>query len=441
MKRVLVFALAAGVIVTAVCLSRGTDPPNAAGDRDVRVAVEARNPWTHLRLNNDPDTFRFLIVSDRTGGHRAGVFSRAVEQINLLQPEFVLSVGDLIEGYATAEKIREEWKEFQGFVSRLQMPFFYVPGNHDVIMQPTAGVWQERFGRRYYHFTYKNVLFLVLNPYDGEPAKVRDEAYYKTRFSDAQLAYVKKALAENAHARWTVVALHAPVWTGDVVGTRWLEVEKLLAGRNYTVFCGHIHRYQKFVRQGMNYYQLATTGGGSTLRGVEYGEFDHIVWVTMKKTGPVLANVLLDGVYREDLSRPVTDEPGNIPGYGKQVVAVRGAVSFEGTPTPGAEVQFSRYDKAAGRSRGFAQGRVEADGGFRLTSFKAFDGAEPGEYQVTVTWRVPALNEDGKPGPNRLPARYADRSQSGLTATVTAEGPNVFRFALTKEPPPAPEKK
>jgi hypothetical protein len=150
--------------------------------------------------------------------------------------------------------------------------------------------------------------------------------------------------------------------------------------------------------------------------------------------------VLLDGVYREDLSRPVTDETGNIPGYGKKVVEVRGSVSFEGTPAPGAEVRFSRYDKAAQRYLGGAGGRVESDGSFRLTSFKAFDGAELGEYQVTVTWNVPAADADGRQGPNRLPARYADREQSGLTAAVTPEGPNVFRFALTREEPAASKK-
>ena len=49
------------------------------------------------------------------------------------------------------------------------------------------------------------------------------------------------------------------------------------------MFAGHIHRYQKFVRQGMNYYQLATTGGGSKLRGLRYGEFDQIAWVTVQE--------------------------------------------------------------------------------------------------------------------------------------------------------------
>ena len=57
--------------------------------------------WTDLPFLNNPMDFQFAIVSDRTGGHRTGVFSRAMHQVNLLQPEFVMSVGDLIEGGTT----------------------------------------------------------------------------------------------------------------------------------------------------------------------------------------------------------------------------------------------------------------------------------------------------------------------------------------------------
>src|SRR5881392_4081346 len=102
MKKTLLAAVTVIAVTSAVALSRKAEPLPTSGD--VKVAVEARNPWTHLRLNNDPDEFRFAIVSDRTGGHRPGVFSRAVEQINLMQPEFVLSVGDLIEGYTEDAK-------------------------------------------------------------------------------------------------------------------------------------------------------------------------------------------------------------------------------------------------------------------------------------------------------------------------------------------------
>ena len=64
-----------------------------------------------------------------------------------------MSVGDLIEGGSEDREIVDaEWEEFVSFVEALEMPFFYVPGNHDISNQVMADVWQERFGRSYYSF-------------------------------------------------------------------------------------------------------------------------------------------------------------------------------------------------------------------------------------------------------------------------------------------------
>src|SRR5947209_7843093 len=109
MKRLLLSSLAVSFLLGAIALSSGQKL--ATGDVDTEV--EARNPWTHLRVNAEAETFHFAVVSDRTGGHRARIFSQAVEQLNLLQPAFVVSVGDLIEGYTKdAGKLTTEWKEF-----------------------------------------------------------------------------------------------------------------------------------------------------------------------------------------------------------------------------------------------------------------------------------------------------------------------------------------
>src|SRR5271163_1278092 len=97
MKRIVLAAVVVGLLVSALAFSGGTKPPAKA---ELQIDIENRNPWTHLRLNDAPETFHFIVVSDRTGGHRARIFSQAVEQINLLQPTFVVSVGDLIEGYS-----------------------------------------------------------------------------------------------------------------------------------------------------------------------------------------------------------------------------------------------------------------------------------------------------------------------------------------------------
>jgi hypothetical protein len=414
MKRLLLLVAAIGLTTAAVTVSRDRGSPSTDPTGNLSVAVEDRNPWTHLRLNNDPADFQFAIVSDRTGGHRARVFSQAVEQLNLLQPEFVLSVGDLIEGYSEDRpRVEDEWREFQGYVNQLQMPFFYVPGNHDLSNAMTGKVWQEKFGRRHYHFFYHNVLFLILNSEDLPRAT--------GGIGDGQLDDVRKALDDNKGVRWTVVAVHRPLWTApDLDKNGWQAVERALSGRPYTVFAGHIHRFRKYVRHGQNYYQLATTGGGSRLRGVRYGEFDQIAWVTLKKNGPVIANILLDGVYDADMKKPASDEEGVASVNRKPVHAVRGKALFEGTPTPGAVVTFHLIDKDSKRFTRAADAMAEADGTFALSTYAANDGAPAGEYAVTVVWWKPLVDAEGKPGPNLLPERYAKPETTPLRATVKA---------------------
>ena len=102
MNRLLLSVAVVAVLGAAVALSR-PKPDAPASSPDFRVATGDKNPWTSLKPNSDPEQFQFAVVSDRTGGHRAKIFSRAVHQINLLQPEFVMSVGDLIEGYTKEE--------------------------------------------------------------------------------------------------------------------------------------------------------------------------------------------------------------------------------------------------------------------------------------------------------------------------------------------------
>jgi len=421
MKRVVLAVAAVLMFVVAVVFSKNLPaPPSSGFVPAIKVEAGARNPWTHLRLNNDPADFRFVVVSDRTGGHREKVFSRAVEQINLLQPEFVLSVGDLIEGYSSdAESNGREWREFQGFVARLQMPFFYVAGNHDISNPSMAKLWEEKFGRRYYHFVYQNVLFLVLCSEDPPNSGT---------MSEEQVKYAAKVLEENAGVRWTVVALHRPIWAhANLEKNGWQAVEKLLAGRKYTVFAGHEHRYQRYVRQGMNHYQLATTGGGSRLRGVRYGEFDHIVQVTMKPSGPVLANIMLDGIFAEDMTVPETLEPV-LQLNRQRCHPVRGIVYLDGVPAAETVVTFYRQDAATKKYSFVGDAFVEGDGSFAMSTYVAGDGAPAGEYAIAVQSET-----YGRRAKFAVPAPYTKADTSPLRATVKA-GKNEFNFELNSAP-------
>jgi hypothetical protein len=304
-RRVVAWASAAALAgAAALAAGAGCQQPRGAGFwSDVTTSPR---PWTHQAFRNDPDAFQFAIVSNRTGGCRPGVFGEAVRKLNLLQPEFVISVGDLIEGYTSDErKLTRQWEAFCGFTERLQMPFFYVPGNHDLSNATMDAVWRRRFGRAYYAFRYRDVLFLCLNSLE------REGRY--GGLSGEQLAWARRTLGAHRDARWTFVFMHYPLWVhemsiaaagGPTRGpsvTGFPELQKALAGRGHTVFAGHFHRYTRFERQGQRYYILATTGGGSELSGPQTGQFDHVVWVTMTEDGPRIANLSLDGIWPEDV--------------------------------------------------------------------------------------------------------------------------------------------
>jgi predicted phosphodiesterase len=282
------FLIAAAAIILVGCTDVG---PN------LRIHVSGQaNPWTHLNLYNNPDNFQFAIVADRTGDMRPGVFADAVGKLNLLKPEFVMSIGDLIVGETEDDaELDRQWDEFDTLVKKLQMPFFYVPGNHDISNEAMAKKWQKRLGQTYYHFTYRNVLFLCLNTEDTCEGCIGRQ----------QFEYFREVLKANRKVRWTLVFMHRPLWKKSETSNNWEKFESLLAGRPYTVFAGHTHIYNKSVRNGRRYYVLAITGGrgggqDNEPLGLAECRFDHIVWVTMTDDGPVLANLLLEGILDDE---------------------------------------------------------------------------------------------------------------------------------------------
>jgi len=427
MNRVIIGVAVVALIGVAVAFSRqptttteGRDAPGA-----IQIASGEKNPWTNLKLNNSAEQFQFAVISDRTGGHRANVFAKAVHQINLLQPQFVVSVGDLIEGYTTKpEVMKKEWDEFDSFTKKLEMPFFYVPGNHDLTNKAMIEYWGGRYGKTYYHFVYKNTLFLAVNSEDGKGAHISPE----------QNESMRKVLEENKNVRWTMVFLHKPIWTAkDLDANGWAGFEKSLEGRKYTVFCGHVHRYQKFVRNGMNHYQLATTGGGSKLRGVTYGEFDHLAWITMKQDGPLIANVMLDGILPENLKLPETEELGSptyelvnkIPLYPTTVTLTK-----NGQPVVGATVSLYGKLIATAKERNVADGLTDKEGRVVLSTLKSGDGVPAGEYRVSLFQTKNGGYRDGEVDEkSQLPEKYASHETSSITVRVVA-GKNQFDIDL-----------
>jgi hypothetical protein len=298
--------------------------------------MSSERPWTHEEFDAGDDKFTFAVFADLTGGERDKVFDIAVAQLNLLRPELIMNVGDLIEGDSADEAgLNAEWELFDDRAKRAHAPLFYAGGNHDLTGEMLQRVWEQRYGRRYYHFEYKDVLFLVLDTEDNTPERVqeifelRNEAIatYKAEGAEAfeasayarlperkagtigqrQSDYFVHILEHHADVRWTFLFMHKPAWKKDGEST-FAAIEAALANRPYTVFYGHEQAYGYEERLGRDYIRLATTGGEQY---PEYGRsMDHVTLVTIDDTGVDIANLLLSGIL---------DKTGRIPLDGDKI--------------------------------------------------------------------------------------------------------------------------
>jgi len=295
---------------------------------DNKRITEAK-PWTDKKFQNDPAEFQFLIIGDRTGGANVlKTFQIAMQQINLLQPEFVINVGDLIEGYSDQlAELNDEWNEADSWLNMLDMPFFKTPGNHDIANKTAREVWLNRYGATYYYFLYKNVLFLVLDTEYNRPApppgmKEKIEMYNRLQvedpakaqamleefmsdesvvaglstpveFNEEQLAWITQTLADHPDVRWTFLFMHEPCW--EKPSDTFKKIQATLKGRKHTIFAGHLHYYDYDNIDGYEYITMGPTGASFHHEGP--GNVDHIMWVTMTEEGPQMGNIALKGIF------------------------------------------------------------------------------------------------------------------------------------------------
>ncbi len=97
---------------------------------------------------------------------------------------------------------------------------------------------------------------------------------------------------------------------------------------------------------------------------------------------------------------------------------VSGKVFFQKQPAHGAIVTFVPLpgnDAKVTRS----SATVDKDGGFRLTTRRAYDGAPAGLYAVTIVYLSPeTMVEEQNAGPDLLEGRFADPNTTPLRAEV-----------------------
>ncbi len=259
--------LALAVLAAAPLLA-----PSAEADDE---RFDSDRPGRTLALPDEDDAFSFVVFGDRTGGPAEGieVLRQAVHDANLLDPDLVMTVGDLIEGYNTTARWMPQMEEFRAAMDALSMPWFPVAGNHDIYWRGEGRPPEEHeahyemhFGPPWDAFDHKGCTFVVLYTDEGNPEtgerNFRDPECQ--RMSDAQLEWLDATLERARDSRHVFVFMHHPRWLDWKYGDDWGRVHERLAraGNVTAVFAGHIHRMRYDGRRdGVEYFTLATVGG------------------------------------------------------------------------------------------------------------------------------------------------------------------------------------
>ncbi len=289
-----------------------------------------------LPLPAEEGVFHFVIFGDRTGGPREGVkvLAQAVADTNLLGPDLVMTVGDLVQGYNPTAAWLLEMVEYRTIMSTLKMPWYPVAGNHDIYWgsgDAPAGHhesdYERHFGPLWYRFVHKNAAFIALYSDEGDRATNRKGwGEGLNRMSEEQRSWLAATLAETKGCDHVFVFLHHPRWIGTTYpGSNWDEVHALLrgAGNVTAVFAGHIHR-QRYEgrRDGIEYFTLAAVGAGMPFDAPGTGHLHHVDLVTVRKGGITIATIPVG---------QVIDPRTMTPEHLAEVDRVRAAVPQQGT--------------------------------------------------------------------------------------------------------------
>ncbi|MDP8979148.1 MAG: metallophosphoesterase [Acidobacteriota bacterium] len=214
-----------------------------------------------LPAQRPPDNaFRFSILGDRTGGANQKAYEQAWREIDRLRPDFIVNVGDTIEGGNDATAAAE-WTALRALWKSYKYQQFFTPGNHDIWSPTSRRIFGEQTGHAPpYSFDHQNAHFTVL---DNSQTETLD---------DGQLQFLERDLAENRARTPKFVLFHKPFWLLPLKfdsGEFPLHKLALKYGVN-CVISGHGHQFVRLARDGVVYLEVGSSGGN--LKGLDRGE-------------------------------------------------------------------------------------------------------------------------------------------------------------------------
>jgi predicted phosphodiesterase len=226
--------------------------------------------------NPPQNDFRFSIVGDRTGDAQPGVYEQVWRELDAWHPDFVINVGDTIQGYNDATAALQ-WRALRPLWDHYRYPIYFTPGNHDIWSPASRVIYEQQTKHAaFYGFNYQNAHFTVLDNSEAGDLSLA--------LSDEQMQFLARDLAENQARDPKFVFFHKPFWLIPVkFQSSQFPFHQLIRkyGVRYVV-SGHGHQYVRAVQDGIVYLEAPSSGGKLKGQGLEQGWFYGHVLVMVK---------------------------------------------------------------------------------------------------------------------------------------------------------------
>jgi 3',5'-cyclic AMP phosphodiesterase CpdA len=256
----------------------------------------------------DDTQFSFVFLTDvHLQPERNAVrgFAQAIETVNRLNPDFVITGGDLImdalgQRYGRADSLYNLYIET---AKQFAMPVYNTMGNHEIYgiysnsqadpSHPEYGerMFEKRIGKSYYDFDHKGWKFIIMNSIED----TRKNGYIGL-IDTAQISWLKGVIASTDPTTPIVLSTHIPFITAytqkyagstlpndsSLVVANAKNVIDLFKGHNLKlVLQGHLHTVEDILIDGVHFI----TGGAVSAAwwtGPEKGYEEGFVQVSVR---------------------------------------------------------------------------------------------------------------------------------------------------------------
>jgi len=230
-------------------------------------------------------------------------FQMAIDTINKLNPDAVITGGDLVMDalQATEGKADSLYDLYLSLAKGIRPPLYNTPGNHEMLgwedekkvslSNPLSGdgMYRKKIGSPYYSFELKGWKFFVLN------SVAHREGGYTGRVSEEQLRWLKEEVGKTDSLMPLVIVTHIPLLTGytqffkgatacneeGLVVANSREVLDIFTGHNLKlVLQGHLHFLEDNYLSGIHFITGGAVCSGwwrHKYHGLEEGFLDMVL--------------------------------------------------------------------------------------------------------------------------------------------------------------------